>query len=161
LSGYDLAFERPVTGLGSWLGGALRGQADAEQATERALFEELHVESGGNLRDGLRLWLAAMRRVSADGQTLVMGPVPSIGTQWSERLAEVDVLTLAQIARSGRLRSREHAQMFGFQEVESRALLDQLGYEGLVDRHPDNLWTIRPTRQGSVQRFLSRRGMLE
>ena len=117
------------------------------------------MESGGNLRDGLRLWLASIRRVSADGGTLVVGTVPKVGVGWTEDLDEHDFLTLLQASRVGRLSAHHHARMFGWEDLRSRSLMDRLVRLGLLQKAQAEEWTLQPERMGLIHRALLQRGM--
>ena len=161
LSGYRVAYERPSTGVGNWLAMQLRGSSTADELYERATFEELHEESRGNLRDGLRLWLASVRRVSPDGATLVLGPVPKVGDGWMRRLVDEDFLTLLQVSRVGRITAEQHARMFGWEPMKSRAAMDRLARLGLLQKVREEEWALRAVRMGMVHRALLQKGLLK
>ena len=91
---------------------------------------------------------------------MVLGPVPKVGDGWMRRLEDEDFLTLLQVSRVGRITAEQHARMFGWEPMKSRATMDRLARLGLLQKMREEEWALRAVRMGLVHRALLQKGLL-
>src|SRR5690606_18187559 len=109
MSGYAYVFERGV-GDGPLAKAIGRLAARWRRPYDR-YFEDLHRESGGLVRDALRLWLASIQKL--EGNELVhLGIVPRSGFRPLSRLPERTLVILHQIVRQGWMDAETMAFLF-------------------------------------------------
>jgi hypothetical protein len=105
LSGYALGFRHHTPSLHEWV----RHPAAAWQTRRRtgaATFERLGLLSAGNVRQALRLWLAAARLDESSGR-VVVGPLEALPDALVDELPLISRLLLAALLLHGPLRRDE------------------------------------------------------
>ncbi len=106
LSGYDLAFAGHAPSLHEWIrspGAAWR----TRRQPGAAIYERLRLLSGGNVRQALRLWLAAARIDPAHEGRVVIGPLEAMPDELLADLPLVSKVLLAALLLHGPLHRDE------------------------------------------------------
>jgi hypothetical protein len=110
LSGYELKFQHHAPTLHEWIrspGAAWR----TKRGTGGAMYERIHALSGGNVRQALRIWLAAARPDDAEDGQIVVGPIDAVPEALLEELPLVSRVLLATLLLHGPLRQSELGEM--------------------------------------------------
>jgi Kef-type K+ transport system membrane component KefB len=131
LSGYALRLEPGVPSLAGWL----RGPATAWRAWREhdvATFERLVQLSGGNVRQALRLWLAAAHVDREDPSTVVIGPLPADACPLIDELPLSSRVLLAALMLHGPLPRADLAALHRQHSLDLDAELARLAHLGLV-----------------------------
>ncbi len=156
LSGYSHTFTR-AHGPSRIEGIATRSAARFRQPYDQ-YFRDLHVATGGLVRDALRLWLASI--LDIEGEDLVhVGTVPASGYAAVSRLPEHVLLCLHQIARQGWMNADVHGRLFRIDEASAAAQLSRFQHMGLLTERQGHFRIARHLR-GSVGRVIQERGWL-
>jgi hypothetical protein len=106
LSGYELAFAGHAPSLHEWL----RGPGTAWRTRRQlgsAIYERLRLLSGGNVRQALRLWLAAARIDPDHEGRVVIGPLEAMPDQLLAELPLPSKVLLAALLLHGPLHRDE------------------------------------------------------
>lgn len=154
MSGYAYVFERGV-GDGPLAKAIGRLAARWRRPYDR-YFEDLHRESGGLVRDALRLWLASIQKI--EGNELVhLGIVPRSGFRPLSRLPERTLVILHQIVRQGWMDAETMAFLFRTDESAASAELARLEHLGLLTRQ-GGYYRVAAHLRGALLRVLDERG---
>jgi len=154
LSGYGHSFER--IGTESRIEGLVARGASRIRRPFDQYFHDLHLASGGVLRDALRLWLASIQGVQ-DDEIVHVGRVPESGFASLSRLPERELLWIFQIARQGWMDASTFASVFRIPEGEASARLSRLAHLGLLEEK-DGRHRIVHHLRGTAVRVLRQRG---
>ncbi|MFV8754861.1 cation:proton antiporter [Nannocystaceae bacterium ST9] len=131
LSGYALRLEPGVPSLAGWLRGpgtAWRLWREHDDAT----FERIAQLSGGNVRQALRLWLAAAHIDGDDASTVVVGPLPADVCPLIDELPLSSRVLLAALMLHGPLPRVDLIALHGQHSLDLDAELARLVHLGLV-----------------------------
>jgi len=131
LSGYDLRLEPGAPSLAGWLRGpgtAWRLWREHDDAT----FERLAQLSGGNVRQALRLWLAAAHIDPDDASRVVVGPLASDACPLIDALPLSSRVLLAALLLHGPLARADLVTLHGQDSLDLDAELARLAHLGLV-----------------------------
>jgi hypothetical protein len=154
MSGYAYVFDRNV-GEGALARMIARGASRWRRPYDR-YFEDLHRESGGLVRDALRLWLASIQKI--EGSELVhLGVVPRSGFRALSRLPEKTQVVLHQIVRQGWMDAETMAFLFRIDQGAAHAELARLEHLGLLQRQ-GSLYRVAAHLRGALLRVLEERG---
>jgi Kef-type K+ transport system membrane component KefB len=154
MSGYAYVFDRSA-GEGPLARSVARVASRWSRPYDR-YFEDLHRESGGLVRDALRLWLASIQKI--EGNELVhLGVVPRSGFRALSRLPEKTLVTLHQIVRQGWMDADTMAFLFRTDGSAAHAELARLEYLGLLQRQ-GQLYRVATHLRGALLRVLEERG---
>lgn len=154
LSGYGHSFER-IESESRIEGLVARGASRIRRPFDQ-YFHDLHLASGGVLRDALRLWLASIRGVQED-EIVHVGRVPESGFASLSRLPEEELLSVFQIARQGWMDAPTFASVFRIAEGEASARLAKLAHLGLLEER-EGRHRIAHHLRGTAVRVLRHRG---
>ncbi len=160
MSGYQLEFRRPDDNLAWWLREVLSPRALERRLYEEHYFRALHKDSGGVLRDALHLWMASIAAIDAGSDTVWVGTPPAPPIRPLRELPDDLVITLRQVARSGRITPVNHAIQFQVPVEMSRALLTRLTHWGLLQREEDDSFSFRAEMAGAIYRVLRERRLV-
>lgn len=156
MSGYNLSIDTDAT----WIVRRLfRGEKRRVQATRDLWFRSLHAATGGQLQDALMLWLASIKRVSEEGKTVELGPIPRRPLGAMRRLPERVLLTLRQACFQGWIDAETYACTFRVSLLQAEAHLCHLSQLGLLSPDGDR-FEITPHLAAPVQRVLRERRWL-
>jgi Kef-type K+ transport system membrane component KefB len=131
LSGYALRLEPGAPSLAGWL----RGPSAAWRQWRRyedAMFERLAQLSGGNVRQALRLWLAAARADPRDSAGVIVGPLPADICPLLDELPLSSRVLLAALMLHGPLPPADLHEIYGHRSLDHDAELARLAHLGLV-----------------------------
>jgi Kef-type K+ transport system membrane component KefB len=131
LSGYALRLEPGVPSLAGWL----RGPGIAWRSWRRhddATFERLVQLSGGNVRQALRLWLAAAHVAPDDPSSVVVGPLVPDACPLIDELPLSSRVLLAALLMHGPLHRHDLLTLHGQHSLDLDAELARLAHLGLV-----------------------------
>ncbi len=131
LSGYGVRLEPGVPGIAGWLrrpGTAWRLWRGHSEAT----FERLAQLSGGNVRQAMRLWLAAARIDPQDTSTVVIGPLPVDPCTLLDELPISSRVLLAALMLHGPLPHSDLAELHRQHSLDLDGELARLANLGLV-----------------------------
>lgn len=131
LSGYALQLEPGVPSLAGWV----RGPATAWRLWrkhESAMYERLAQLSGGNVRQALRLWLAAARADPLDPARVIVGPLPADACSLLDDLPLSSRVLLAAVMLHGPLAPVDLLAIYGHHSLDLDAELARLAHLGLV-----------------------------
>jgi Kef-type K+ transport system membrane component KefB len=131
LSGYALRLEPGVPSLAGWV----RGPGTAWRLWRRhedATFERLAQLSGGNVRQALRLWLAAAHADADDAASVVVGPLPADACPLLDELPLSSRVLLAALMLHGPLPPTDLRAIYGQHALELDGELARLAHMGLV-----------------------------
>ncbi|MEZ4288011.1 MAG: cation:proton antiporter [Polyangiales bacterium] len=121
-------------------------------------FQELHLATGGLVRDALRLWLASIRDIQ-EGDIVRLGPVPPSDYARLNRLPDDILVNLYQIARQGWMDAAGQARIFRIDESTAQAQLARLAHVGLLMEHEGD-FEIAIHLRGSLGRIFEERGWI-
>jgi Kef-type K+ transport system membrane component KefB len=110
LSGYELDFDHHAPTLHEWI----RSPKTAwrtKRGTGDAMYERVHALSHGNVRQALRLWLAAARVDDRDDNQIVVGPIDAVPEALLGELPLVSRVLLASLLLHGPLRLGELGEL--------------------------------------------------
>ncbi|PRQ03925.1 cation:proton antiporter domain-containing protein [Enhygromyxa salina] len=130
LSGYPLRIDAGMPSLTEWV----RGPQTAwrlRRGLEQAAYERLAQLSGGNVRQALRLWLAAARVDPRDG-SVVVGPLPGYPCPLLADLPVSSRVLLAALMLHGPLRRTDLVGLQGPELLDLDTELTRLARRGLV-----------------------------
>src|SRR5690606_35697358 len=154
MSGYAYVFDRNV-GEGPLAKLIARGASRWRRPYDR-YFEDLYRESGGLVRDALRLWLASIQKI--EGNELVhLGVVPRSGFRALSRLPEKTLVALHQIVRQGWMDAETMGFLFRTDQAAALAELARMEHLGLVQRQ-GQLYRVSAHLRGALLRVLEERG---
>jgi Kef-type K+ transport system membrane component KefB len=131
LSGYAVRLEPGAPSLAGWV----RGPGTAWRLWRRhedATFERLAQLSGGNVRQALRLWLAAAHADADDVATVIIGPLPADTCPLLDDLPLSSRVLLAALMLHGPLQSADLRVIYGQHALELDGELARLAHLGLV-----------------------------
>jgi len=160
MSGYQLEVRRPDDSLAWWLREVLSPRALERRLYEDHYFRALHKDSGGILRDALHLWMASITAIDANTDTVWIGTPPQPPIRPLRELPDDLVITLRQVARSGRITPASHALQFQVPVELSRALLTRLAHWGLLQRCEGDSFSFQPDMAGAIYRVLRERRLV-
>ncbi|MEM9068038.1 MAG: cation:proton antiporter [Myxococcota bacterium] len=156
LSGYGHSFDR-LDG-GSRIEGLVARSASRIRRPFEQYFQDLHIATGGLLRDALRLWLASIRGVEGD-EIVQVGHVPNSGFAAVSRLSDESLLVLFQIARQGWMDAPTLAEVFRISEGDARAQLAHFAHLGLLEED-EGVYRVSLHLRGTTARVIQRRGWM-
>ena len=154
LSGYGHSFQR--IGTESRIEGLVARSASRIRRPFDQYFHDLHLASGGVLRDALRLWLASIQGVQ-DDEIVHVGRVPESGFASLSRLPEQELLWLFQIARQGWMDAVTFSSVFRIPLGEASARLAKLAHLGLLEE-VEGHHRITSHLRGTAVRVMQQRG---
>jgi hypothetical protein len=131
LSGYALRLEPGAPSLAGWV----RGPGTAWRLWRRhedATFERLAQLSGGNVRQALRLWLAAAHADAQDAASVVVGPLPADACPLLDELPLSSRVLLAALMLHGPLPPADLRAVYGQHALDLDGELARLAHMGLV-----------------------------
>jgi hypothetical protein len=131
LSGYALRLEPGAPSLAGWV----RGPGTAWRLWRKhaeATFERLAQLSGGNVRQALRLWLAAAHADQDDAASVVVGPLPADACPLLDELPLSSRVLLAALMLHGPLRPADLLAVYGQHSLDLDGELARLAHMGLV-----------------------------
>lgn len=160
MSGYRLDFRRPEDNLAWWVREVLAPRALERRIYEDHYFRELHKDCGGVLRDALHLWMASITAIEVDTDTVWVGTPPQPPIRALRELPEDLLITLRQVARSGRITPENHAIQFQLPVEMSRALLTRLTHWGLLKRNEGGDFCFQDEMSGAIYRVLRERRLV-
>jgi Kef-type K+ transport system membrane component KefB len=131
LSGYALRLEPGAPSLAGWV----RGPGTAWRLWRRhedATFERLAQLSGGNVRQALRLWLAAAHADADDAAGVVVGPLPADACPLLDELPLSSRVLLAALMLHGPLPPTDLRAVYGQHALDLDGELARLAHMGLV-----------------------------
>ncbi|RME26794.1 MAG: hypothetical protein D6798_05935, partial [Deltaproteobacteria bacterium] len=160
MSGYRLEIRRPDDSLAWWIREVLSPRALERRLYEDHYFRELHKDSGGILRDALHLWMASITAIDTDTDTVWIGSPPQPPNRALRELPDDLIITLRQVARSGRITPASHAVQFQVPVEMSRALLTRLAHWGLLKRCEGDSFSFQPDMAGAIYRVLRERRLV-
>jgi len=130
LSGYALRLEPGVPTLSALLREPLRTRL--WRTREESAFQRLARLSGGNVRQALRLWLAAAHADRRDPSVVVVGPLPDHATPLLDELPLSSRVLLAALLLHGPLRRADLVDLHGAHALDLDDELARLAHLGLV-----------------------------
>ncbi len=157
LSGYDHVFDRLENG--SRVEGLVARGASRIRRPFEQYFHDLHVATGGILRDALRLWLASVQGIEED-RIVRVGPVPPSGLAAISQLPDETLLLLFLVARQGWIDCKALAWLLRISPEDARARIAQLSHMGLLEEHADGAHRIAVHLRAITARVLRRRGWM-
>ncbi|NOY28372.1 MAG: hypothetical protein GXP62_21145 [Oligoflexia bacterium] len=160
MSGYKLQFRRPEDSFPWWIRDALNPRARELALFEQHYFNALHRDSGGVLGDALRLWMASITAIDSNTDTAWLGSPPPPPVRALRDLPDDLIITLRQVARSGRITAENHAIQFQLPVEKSRALLARLTHWGLLRRNEHDAYCFREELAGAIYRILRERRLV-
>jgi len=160
MSGYKLQFRRPDGNLAWWLREVMSPRARELRLYDEHCFRSLHRDSGGVLRDALRLWMASIVAIDPSSDTVWVGTSPAPPIRAIRELPADLAITLRQVARSGRITPANHAIQFQLPVEMSRALLTRLTHWGLLQREEDDTFRFHDEVAGAIYRVLRERRLV-
>ncbi|MCB9780678.1 MAG: cation:proton antiporter [Alphaproteobacteria bacterium] len=160
MSGYKLEFRRPEDNLAWWIRDVISAKPRERRLYEAHTFNELHKDSGGVLRDALRLWMASIVAIDPGTDTIWVGTPPPPPIRPLRELPADLAITLRQVARSGRITPDNHAIQFQVPVEMSRALLTRLTHWGLLQHIDDDTFEMRDEVAGAIYRVLRERRLV-
>ncbi len=128
LSGFGHAFESALSDRGE---GFVSRSASRIRRPYEQYFQDLHVATGGLIRDALRLWLASIRTIEHD-DIVHVGPLPAESLSAVRRLVDEDLVLLLTIIRQGWIDADGLAAAFQIEVPVARARLAQLANLGVL-----------------------------
>lgn len=131
LSGYALRLEPGAPSLAGWV----RGPGTAWRLWRRhedATYERLAQLSGGNVRQALRLWLAAAHADVEDAASVVVGPLPADACPLLDELPLSSRVLLAALMLHGPLPPTDLRAVYGQHALDLDGELARLAHMGLV-----------------------------
>jgi hypothetical protein len=131
LSGYALRLEPGAPSLAGWV----RGPGTAWRLWRRhedATYERLAQLSGGNVRQALRLWLAAAHTDPNDAASVVIGPLPADACPLLDELPLSSRVLLASLLLHGPLPPTDLRAIYGQHALDLDGELARLAHLGLV-----------------------------
>ncbi|HVI04323.1 MAG TPA: cation:proton antiporter [Enhygromyxa sp.] len=102
------------------------------RSREDSTYERLVRLSNGNVRQALRLWLAAARAATDDQGVVVVGPLPGHATPLLEELPLASRVLLAALLLHGPLRRADLVDLHGAHALDLDDELARLAHLGLV-----------------------------
>jgi hypothetical protein len=159
MSGFVLSYDEIESSLIWRLSKKIRKSNAAADANEAQIFEAISRESGGVLRDALRLWLSSVSEFNPSNDKLTLSKPPQLPLLQVINLPQEGLLSLRQIARQGRLSAQEHATHFQLHPTASESKLAQLAHWGLIERTETGAYRMRQELQGCIYRVLKKRGL--
>ncbi len=162
MSGYRLDFRRPEDNLLWWLREVMSPRRRERAIFEHYYFERLHRDCGGVLRDAQRIWMASIISIEAGSDTIWIGSPPPPPIRSLRELPDELIITLRQVARSGRTTAASHALQFQLPETHSLALLGRLVHWGLLrpSDDDDGVFVFRDELAGAIYRILRERRLV-
>jgi Kef-type K+ transport system membrane component KefB len=131
LSGYALQLEPGAPSLAGWM----RGPGTAWRLWRKhadATFERLAQLSGGNVRQALRLWLAAAHTDVDDAASVIVGPLPADACPLLDELPLSSRVLLAALMLHGPLPPADLLAVYGQHALDLDGELARLAHMGLV-----------------------------
>jgi hypothetical protein len=131
LSGYALQLEPGAPSLAGWM----RGPGTAWRLWRKhadATFERLAQLSGGNVRQALRLWLAAAHTNVDDAASVIVGPLPADACPLLDELPLSSRVLLAALMLHGPLPPADLLAVYGQHALDLDGELARLAHMGLV-----------------------------
>lgn len=107
-----------------------------QQALASLYFENLFIQSGGNMSTALFYWLSSLQR-NAEGSVTVM-PCSRLDTAFIKRLDTPYLFSLAEILCHGGLTPAEHSEIFNVDLLRSRIILEYLQQIRLLHGHGED-----------------------
>ncbi len=130
LSGMKLVFAPPAES-------GLRARLGLRTDPQKAFFDSLYAESGGNFRSAFQLWQASVER--AEGGTIYMRqPLSPSLDPLRKQLSQQDHFTLLSVLQHGSLTPAELAVVLAEPESTSRLRMQRLSAIGLLEPDPDH-----------------------
>ncbi|MEC7242712.1 MAG: cation:proton antiporter, partial [Myxococcota bacterium] len=112
MSGFGLQYEEIEPSLLWKLGRKLQRKDAAFDASESQIFQILHQETAGVLRDALHLWVASIQHIQAGKDLLTIRKPQTMPMQALRALPLESLLSLRQAVRQGYLAANDHAIQF-------------------------------------------------
>jgi hypothetical protein len=132
LSGYALRFHHHAPSLHEWIrspGAAWR----TKRGTGQAMYERIRLLSAGNVRQALRLWLAAAHLDEGEEGKVVVGPIDAIPATLTDDLPLLSKIILAALLLHGSLRRTELTDIGLRSGRDLDAEITRLVHLGLVE----------------------------
>lgn len=130
LSGMKLVFAPPAES-------GLRARLGIRTDPQKAFFDSLYAESGGNFRSAFQLWQASVERV--EGGTIYMRqPLAPNLDSLRKQLTQPDHFTLLSVLQHGSVTPSELARILAEPEAVSRLRMQRLSAMGLLEPDPEH-----------------------
>lgn len=130
LSGMKLVFAPPDES-------GFRARLGLHTDPQKAFFDSLYAESGGNFRSAFQLWQASVERV--EGGTIYMRqPLSPNLDALRKQLNQPDHFTLLSVLQHGSITPAELARILAEPEAVSRLRIQRLSAMGLLEPDPEH-----------------------
>ena len=160
MSGFGLRYQEIEPSLLWKLGRVLQRKDAAFNASESQIFQLLHQETQGVLRDALHLWVASIQHIQPGKDQLTIRKPDTMPMQAIRALPLESLLSLRQAIRQGYLCAEDHAIQFQINPTSSESDLAQLAHWQLIQQDEDGTYQLNKALEGCVYRVLEERGVL-